>query len=284
MKNTFLILFVVSLFSFNAYAEESTIPTSGNDCGEHCSWKIEGGVLTLTGYGDMYNFSRSCDGGCHNMAPWAASANKITKIVVENESGTTGFNSIGNQAFTDMRVVREAVLPEGLKKIGYGAFLANSQLTTVNLPSSLTSIGGFAFDDTRLTSIEIPPLVTILDDSAFGNIRATEVIIPENVTTISPHAFTISDGTSNMPLEKLYCPEHLQDQCAEAIKFRTDNGLKTEIIPYQKTSDGKVFYNNKWYKSANDILSDSHIQKRIYTVDEADKISGKSNTFKIRYK
>jgi len=284
MKNTLLILFVITLFSFNAYAQENTVPTSGNDCGEHCSWKIEGGVLTVTGYGDIADFPRNCEGGCHNTAPWAASVGTITKVVIENESGTAGFNSVGQWAFTAMRKLQEVVLPDGLKKIGHGAFLGDNKLTTVNLPSSLTSIGGFAFDDTRLTSVEIPPLVTTLDGCSFGNIRATEVVIPENVTTIAPHAFTISDGTSDMPLEKLYCPEHLQAQCAEAIKFRTDNGLKTEIISYQKNNDGSILYQNKWYKTANDILSGNHIHKRIYTVDEANKISGKSNTFKIRYK
>ena len=284
MKNTLLILFVVTFLSLNTNAQENPVPTSGNDCGEQCSWKIENGVLTLTGYGDISNFPRNCDGGCHNTAPWAASAETITKIVVENESGTAGFNSIGAQAFADMRVVREAVLPEGLKKIKDGAFLANSSLTTVNLPSSLTAIDAYAFDDARLTSLEIPPLITQLDSCVFGNIRATEVIIPENVTTISPHAFTISTGASDMPLEKLYCPEHLQTQCENAVKFRTDNGLNIEIVPYQKTSDGQVFYNNKWYQTANDIAGRNYVKKRIYTIDEASKISGKSNTFKIRYK
>jgi hypothetical protein len=163
MKNTFLILFIVSLFSFNVYAEESTIPTSGNDCGEHCSWKIEDGVLTLTGYGDIDDFPRSCEGGCHNTAPWAASAETITKIVVENEADTQGFKTIGKGVFAALSYAREAVLPEGLNKIKEYAFIGDTYLTTVNLPSSLTSIDSYAFDDTRLNSLEIPPLITELD-------------------------------------------------------------------------------------------------------------------------
>lgn len=284
MKNTFLILFIIAFLSLKVSAQENSTPTSGNDCGKNCSWKIEGGVLTLTGYGDISNYTRNCEGGCHTTAPWAASVGIITKIVIENESGTAGFNSIGNYAFSDMRNVRDAVLPDGLNKIGKNAFLNNIRLATVNLPASITTIGSYAFDNTSLSSVEIPPLVTELSHSVFGNIRATEVAIPENVTTISPYAFTVSNGTSDMPLEKLYCPEHLQDQCVAAVGFRTDNGLSTEVVSYQKNNDGSILYQNKWYKSAKDILDDNHIQKRIYTVDEANKISRKSNMFKIRYK
>ena len=38
------------------------------------------------------------------------------------------------------------------------------------------------------------------------------------------------------------------------------------------------------FQSANDILSGDYAKKRIYTIDEASKVSGMKNTFKIRYK
>jgi len=49
-------------------------------------------------------------------------------------------------------------------------------------------------------------------------------------------------------------------------------------------SGNQIFHNNRFYNSANDILSGNYDKKRIYTIDEANRASGKKNTFKIRYK
>ena len=57
-----------------------------------------------------------------------------------------------------------------------------------------------------------------------------------------------------------------------------------DVKEYIKDDSGGYFYNNKWYSSPNDILNDNHIKKRIYTVDEANKVAKKTNTFKIKYK
>ena len=283
MKKLFFILSFILIF--NAFAEEQ-YPTSGNDCGDHCSWSLENGVLTITGYGDIKSYPRDCSNGCSSTAPWSGQMPNITKIVIENEANTEGFKNIGSHAFCDLRHVQEAVLPEGLEKIGEGAFLANYPLTKVNLPSSLTDIEGYAFDDTNLTNITIPSGITKIESCAFGNVNITSIIIPENVTAISPIAFTVSTGTSDTPLETIYCPEHLLTQCQAAVAFRTNAGLTTEILPYQKTQDGQIFYQGKWYATANDILiPNGHIKKRIYTIDEANKISKPNgNTIKIKYR
>ena len=58
------------------------------------------------------------------------------------------------------------------------------------------------------------------------------------------------------------------------------NGLKT----YEKF--GNQYYSNgKFYNSFNDIGTPKYIKKRIYTIDEATKVSKETgNTFKLRYK
>ena len=285
MKKTILILFV-ALFPLCCLAEEEN-RMSGDDCGEHCSWKIEDGVLTLTGYGDINSYTRTAPNEvcCQTDAPWHWDKANITKVVIENEPGTSGFSSVGVYAFSDMGHVQQVVLPEGLEEIKSSAFLACHALKDVNLPSSLTSIAGYAFDAVPLEHIEIPSGITKIEGCAFGNAKFKSIVIPENVTSIDRYAFTISTGESSTPLEKIYCPEHLIDQCTSALFFRTNAGLQTDVISYQKTADGQVFYNNQWYASANDITSGNHIKKRIYTIDEATKVSKETgNTFKLRYK
>ncbi|MBR6327417.1 MAG: hypothetical protein IKR60_00890, partial [Alphaproteobacteria bacterium] len=125
--------------------------------------------------------------------------------------------------------------------------------------------------------------ITELKSSVFGNINISSVVIPENVTTISPHAFTISTGASSTPLETIYCPEHLLSQCEQTVSFRTDAGLKTDILSYQKDGN-RIFYNKRWYNSANDILFGDYIPKRIYTIDEANRVAGEVNRVSIKYK
>lgn len=82
------------------------------------------------------------------------------------------------------------VVPNGITSIGYGAF-AHSKLTTLRLPSSVTSIGSYAYAYCDgLTAITIPDNVTTLGDYAFGYCKnLTLAIIPKGVTYIGQMAF-----------------------------------------------------------------------------------------------
>jgi len=75
--------------------------------------------------------------------------------------------------------------------IGVAAFLNCSNITSVTLPNSLTSIEGSAFlNCAGLTSITIPNNVTSIGDSAFGGCSGlTSVTIPDSVTSIGDFAF-----------------------------------------------------------------------------------------------
>ena len=72
------------------------------------------------------------------------------------------------------------------------AFEANWELTSITLPSGLTSIGEGAFMDcTALTSISIPETVSQIDRAAFASCTAlTSIVIPSSVTAILEEAFT----------------------------------------------------------------------------------------------
>jgi hypothetical protein len=77
-------------------------------------------------------------------------------------------------------------------RIGADAFSASGDLlTSINIPNSVTSIGGGAFSFcTNLNSVNIPHLVTNIEFSAFQGCSAlTSVIIPNSVTSIGNFAF-----------------------------------------------------------------------------------------------
>ena len=70
-------------------------------------------------------------------------------------------------------------------------FVSNSKITTVNIPQSVTTIGGWAFYGcSGLSSITIPESVTRIGGNAFaGCVNLTDIDIPDAVSYIGEQAF-----------------------------------------------------------------------------------------------
>ena len=75
--------------------------------------------------------------------------------------------------------------------IGGNAFSGNTSITSIQIPSSITSIGVEAFDGcSSLTSITIPNSVTSIGYKAFNECtNLTNIMIPNSVTSIGDYAF-----------------------------------------------------------------------------------------------
>lgn len=79
-----------------------------------------------------------------------------------NKEKTTLISAVGSQKTYD--------IPSSVTSIGDWAFYDCSSLTSINIPNSVTSIGTFAFYGcSALTSITIPNSVTSIGSYAFGN-------------------------------------------------------------------------------------------------------------------
>ena len=97
---------------------------------------------------------------------------------------------IGDRAFYDCNELTSVNIPEGVTSIGDFAFDACG-FTSITIPDRLTSIGNYAFHDcSLLASIIIPNGVRIIGTGAFGGCsRLTSVAIPDGVTSIGARAF-----------------------------------------------------------------------------------------------
>jgi len=71
-----------------------------------------------------------------------------------------------------------------------------NELTSIDLPQNLTTIGPFAFWDNMLTSISLPQNLTTICQSAFARNKLTSISLPQNLTTICQSAFARNKLTS----------------------------------------------------------------------------------------
>ena len=118
-------------------------------------------------------------------------------------------------------------------KLGYAAFSDCSGLTSLTIPSSVTSIGENAFGGcSGLTSLTIPSSVTSIGEDAFyGCSGLTSLTIPSSVTSIGENAF---DGCSG--LTSLTIPSSVTS-IGESVFFGC-SGLTSFTIPSSVTSIG----------------------------------------------
>ena len=173
-------------------AEEPTIVDSGN-CGKdgsNVTWTLDSaGLLTISGTGAMADYESKTDSASGEeitTAPWGNQAKMVKTVVIED--GVTG---IGNYAFyccTDLTGVN---MGSTVTSIGTDAFAACIGLTSVTIPDSVTDIEGEAFAQCMgLTSVVIPDSVKSIGIGAFHYCTSlTSVIVGNGVTEIGQLAF-----------------------------------------------------------------------------------------------
>lgn len=132
----------------------------------------------------------------------------LASITVEN--GNTTYDSRDNcNAIieTENQVMlagcKNTVIPNGIISI-YEAFCGCSDLTSITIPNSVTSIGTIAFMNcSGLTSITIPNSVTNFGVYSFsGCTGLTSITIPNSVTEIDFHVFRDCSGLTTINIGK----------------------------------------------------------------------------------
>lgn len=137
--------------------EEAMDAAITGSCGYDMTWSLDGGVLTITGTGDMDDYSSRTG------APWKQYRTEITSIVVKD-----GVEGLGRNAFNGCKNVTSVSLPETLVDLSDSVFEGCTALKRITLPDSLTNIDNYVFKDcTGLTTIVIPSAVTSIGAAPF---------------------------------------------------------------------------------------------------------------------
>ena len=192
------------------------------------------------------------------LAPWAAKAqtgnisfvdSNVKDICVQNWDT----NGDGELSFNEAAAVT-TLNPSGATNSS--AFSFNSNITSFNelqYFTGLTTIVRFAFQHcTNLTSITLPSSVTSIEIRAFlGCESLTSIAIPSSVTTIgdsnTPNPFEGCKALSAITVDADNTVFDSRDNCNAIIKTNTNQliaGCKSTIIPNTVTGIGKnAFYN-----------------------------------------
>lgn len=169
-----VLLMALTLLPLGALAED------GNKCGENLTWEFADGILTISGTGDMYDYSEDY------LAPWNEHCLEITNVTISG-----GVTSIGSYAFCYCSV-KSITLPFGLKHIGISAFFYCPNIQQIKIPDSVEYIDPYAFSCCKgLHTVQLPASLTLISEELFAecdNLR--NLSIPGSVTEIGANAFS----------------------------------------------------------------------------------------------
>lgn len=159
-----------------ACGQVDNTPKTGT-CGEKITWTLESGVLTLTGTGDTYEYSRTTATDTVNY-PWAEYIDSITSIVVEE-----GITNLDNYLFYNLNKVTSVTLPVSLQRLETRIFKGCTALTQVTVPGKLAYLGLEAFYGSGITDLYFTDAPDKFSGTKPCGDQAIDLHIPCNNTT-----------------------------------------------------------------------------------------------------
>ena len=131
-------------------------------------------------------------------------------------------------------------IPEGITELPSDLFNGCKQLTSVTLPSTLRTIGRYAFADcVKLESVDVPQSVKKIEARAFSNTSSLKTCtFHEGIQTLGDHLF------SNSALTSIYIPKTLST---------TESPFSESNITDVTFSEGIAKFTNELFKGAGKL-------------------------------
>ena len=201
------IFFYIFLFSclYLNSAKAADVIDQGTNCGQNCSWSLD----------EDGNLIIKGSGNI-TLHPWTAHTD-IKTVSIQD-----GLSSIPYAAFFNLNQITEVDVPRSVKSIGAAAF-QGTKITSINLPEGIETIERAAFDGTLLNELTLPSTLKSIGNNAFSGTKIKNVTLPEGTKSIGQQAF------ANTLLESVELPSSLETIGKHA--FWSASALKEIIIP-----------------------------------------------------
>ena len=298
----------------HASAQEALSGNCGPD-GEHaadCHWElIENGTIDGTSGGTTaYQLVISGSGAMKEYVteatPWHDYIGVISSAVLEGadtSKGTSGVTSLGYGALFGAGNLKSLTLGDSVQKLSAWSVYGAGQLTELNIGNSLTTISNVALSRTGLTTVNLPDSLTYILPEAFAGSPITSLTIPDSVTMIGRNAFALTDSSGyNIPNDNI---TDLRISASKLALYLEAKGGLAQNATLTCTVGDCVSVLSQWdYDHETSYLQRARIVheqadgskvvyqngkihyegKRIYSIQEANSVTGKKNTVMIRYK
>ena len=185
---------------------------------------------TCTDNGNTYTYELNTANNTATLTKFTGPNADVPSIVTARDGQPYTVTAIGENAFANYHEV-----PETADSPAHLEYNSNDQLTSVNLPDTITDIGDHAFyycTNTNFTSITIPDGVTKIKEGTFGYCTSLKnVTLPNSITSIGVGAFSVCSALTSITL-----PEGLNKIEDYAFSYA---GLTEVNLPNSITSIGE---------------------------------------------
>ncbi|MBQ9064732.1 MAG: leucine-rich repeat protein [Blautia sp.] len=204
-----------------ASEEPELVGANSGKCGTNAQWKLESGILTISGSGRMYKYA------ANRTAPWYANRDEITDVVILSD-----IEFIGDSAFYNCKNLVNVTIASSVYEIGNSAFANCSSLKGISIPSNVYMIGWKAFANcTNMTTITIPSGVTHIDGQAFSGCSSLASIYFEGEAPL--FTFTGDYGTATNHFAGVTATVYYPwKKAGWNSKIRLQYGGKIKWVPY----------------------------------------------------
>ena len=228
--------------TFNIHYHAGSVVTGM--VGENVSYSLENGILTISGTGDMFDYTYDIN----NPSPFSEDES-ITTVIIES-----GVTNVGKYMFKECIGLTSVSIAGDVHTIRNGAFIDCSALKSVTIPDGVSVIEDSAFRScSGLEEVTFADSVTDIDNSAFEDCSAlTAITIGRGMAHIRGYAFyhcdslsdiyytaakaqwskiSVGDGNDALAAATLHCAvTTMTGKCGENVSFTWDMDAETVVI------------------------------------------------------